>query len=95
VAACVLAAWYVKLGHLLVAVVTPPLLFAIAVVCVKAATSNGTVTATTEGTLLALGSSAPWLFGGTVLALLIVWGRGLPRDIRDLRAGLRGDHGVQ
>jgi hypothetical protein len=96
VAACVIAAWKVKPGHLLTTVVTPPLLFAVAVVGVKAATATGTVlAATTEGTLLMLGNTAPWLFGGTALALLIVWARGLRRDIRDLRAGLRGDHGVQ
>lgn len=96
VAACALAAWKVKPGHLLTPVVTSPLLFGIAVAGVKAATATGTVlTATTEGTLLMLGNSAPWLFGGTVLAFLIACGRGLPRDIRELRAGLRGDHGVR
>ena len=96
VAACVLVAWKVKPGHLLTVVVTPPLLFGIAVAGVKAATATGTVlTATTEGTLLMLGNSAPWLFGGTVLAFIIVCARGLSRDIRELRAGLRGDHGVR
>jgi hypothetical protein len=96
VVACVLAAWKVKPGHLLTAVVSPPLLFGIAVAGVKAATATGTVlTATAEGTLLMLGNSAPWLFGGTVLAFLIVCARGLPRDVRELRASLRGDQGVR
>ncbi len=96
VAACVIAARYVKPGYLLVALVTPPLLFGIAVVCVKAATATGTVlTATTEGTLLTLGTSAPWLFGGTLLALVITLFRGLTTDIRKLRAGIRGDKGVR
>lgn len=96
VAACVIAAWKVKPGYLLTTVVTPPLLFAVAVIGVKGATATGPVlTATTEGTLLVLGNTAPWLFGGTVLALIIAWARGLRRDIRDLRAGLRGDQGVQ
>lgn len=96
VAGCVLASWYVRPGHLLVAVVTPPLLFGIAVIAIKAATSSGAVlTATTEGTLLTLASSAPWLFAGTVVALLITVARGLGRDIRDLRAGIRGDHGLR
>lgn len=95
-AACAVAAWYVKPGHLLTTVVTPPLLFVIAVICVKAATATGAVlAATTEGTLLELGNTAPWLFGGTVLAFVIASARGLRRDIRELRAGLRGDPGVR
>jgi uncharacterized protein DUF6542 len=93
---CVMAAWYVKPGQLLVVVVAPPLLFGIAVIAVKAATATGAVlTATTEGTLLTLAGNAPWLFAGTGLALVIAWSRGLPQDIRDLRAGLRGDRGVR
>lgn len=96
VAACVTAALYVKPGYLLVTVVTPPLLFGVAVICVKAATATGTVlTATTEGTLLLLGTSAPWLFGGTLAALLITVPRGLGREISQLRTSLRGDHGVR
>lgn len=96
VAACAVAARYVKSGYLLVALVTPPLLFAVAVTCVKAATATGTVlTATTEGTLLTLGTSAPWLLGGTLLALVITLIRGLHRDIRELRANLRGSHSVR
>lgn len=96
VAACLIAALYVKPGYLLLSVVTPPLLFGVAVICVKAATATGTVlTATTEGTLLLLGSSAPWLFGGTLLALVITVFRGLGREIGQLRTSLRGDHGVR
>ena len=96
VVACALASWYVKPGHLLTTVVTPPLLFAIAVICVKAAAAAGTVlTATTEGTLLTLGNDALWLFAGTVLALVIASARGLRTDIRELRAGLRGDPGAR
>ena len=95
-AACALASWYVKPGHLLTTVVTPPLLFGIAVICVKAVTATGTVlTATTEGTLLALGNDALWLFAGTLLALVIASARGLRRDIRELRIRLRGDPGVR
>lgn len=96
VAACAIAALYVKPGYLLVPLVAPPLLFAVAVICVKAATAGGSLlTATAEGTLLLLGASAPWLFGGTLLALIITVFRGLGRDIRQLSTGLRGDHGTR
>jgi hypothetical protein len=96
VAACAIAARYLKPGYLLVAVVTPPLIFVIAVTLVKAATATGAVlTATTAGTLLTLGTSAPWLFAGTLLALAVTMARGLVRDIRELRANLRGDRGLR
>jgi hypothetical protein len=45
---------------------------------------------TALGVLGSLASTAPWLFGGTLLVLAITVPRGLPACIRDLRARLAG-----
>lgn len=84
------AAWYTKQRDLLTVAVSPPLLFFIVVVCVKALTAAGnTALSTVEGTALTLANVAPWLFAGVVLSLIIAWCRGLPRCVTDLRRGLR------
>jgi hypothetical protein len=86
------AAWYTKQRDLLTVAVSPPLLFFIVVVCVKALTAAGnTALSTVEGTALTLANVAPWLFIGVVLSLIIAWSRGLPRCVADLRRGLRPD----
>jgi hypothetical protein len=88
----VAAAWYTKQRDLLTVAVSPPLLFFIVVVCVKALTAAGnTVLSTVEGTALTLANVAPWLFAGVALSLLIAWFRGLPRCIAQLRRDLRPD----
>jgi hypothetical protein len=93
VLACAVMAWYVKPADLLSVVVCPPLVFFVACACAKAATSSG-ATSAAEGILLGLADTAPWLFGGTALTLVIALRRGLLADIRELRADLRGDSGV-
>ena len=61
----VAAAWYTKPRDLLTAVVSPPLLFFCALICVKALTAKGsTIISTVEGTALTLANVAPWLFVG-------------------------------
>jgi hypothetical protein len=90
VAACIVIASYAKPGDLLTVVVCPPLVFLAACVCAKVITSAGGTSAA-EGTLVTLADSAPWLFIGTVLTVLIALSRGLPDNIRDLRRGLHGD----
>ncbi len=88
----VAAAWYTKQRDLLTVAVSPPLLFFIVVVCVKALTAAGnTALSTVEGTALTLANVAPWLFAGVAASLIIVWCRGLPRCVADLRRGLRPD----
>jgi hypothetical protein len=88
----VIAAWYTKQRDLLTVAVSPPLLFFLALVCVKAATATGsTVLSTVEGTALTLANVAPWLFAGMVLTLIIAWRRGLRRCVADLRRDLRPD----
>jgi hypothetical protein len=92
VAGTVAAAWYTKQRDLLTVAVSPPLLFFIVVVCVKALTADGNLMlSTVEGTALTLANVAPWLFAGVALSLLIAWFRGLPRCIARLRRDLRPD----
>ena len=90
VTACVVIACYAKPSDLLPVAVCPPLAFFVACVCAKLATSAGGISAA-EGTLVTLATSAPWLFLGTVLTILIGLRRGLLGNIRDLRQGLRGE----
>ncbi|HEY3957837.1 MAG TPA: DUF6542 domain-containing protein [Streptosporangiaceae bacterium] len=91
VAASVLAAARTQRSDLLVVAVTPPALFLIAVICVKALGSAGDVLSTLEGTLITLANTAPWLIIGTVLSLIVAFSRGMWDNIRTLRKDLRGD----
>ena len=77
---------------LLTIAVSPPALFLAAVVCGKALLSSGSVLlSTTEGTLITLANTAPWLITGTLLSLGIGFSRGLWGNIRALGQDLRGD----
>jgi hypothetical protein len=90
VGACAFAAWGVRRGQLLPIVVTPPMLFGVAVVCAQAVTSSKGILSAVEGTLVMLGNMAPWLFAGTLLGLIIALARGLAGNLRALGQGLRG-----
>ncbi len=97
-AACVLAPAYAARRAMLEVVTAPPVAFLLAVVIVQALTAQGdsshaSMLSVLEGTLLTLAATAPWLFAGTALCVLIAMRRGLPQCIRDLRANLRGDTG--
>lgn len=86
------AAWYTKQRDLLTVAVSPPLLFIIVLICVKALTATGNVAlSAVEGTALTLANVAPWLFIGVVLSLIIAWFRGLARCVAELRRELRPD----
>ena len=88
----VAAAWYTKPRDLLTAVVSPPLVFFCALICVKALTAKGSVViSTVEGTALTLANVAPWLFAGVVVYLIVAWVRGLPQSVAGLRRDLRPD----
>jgi hypothetical protein len=89
VAGCGVAAWYTRPGGLLPLVTSPPLVFLGACLLVKLLTSAGGMSAI-EGVLVTLANSAPWLFSGTALAVVIALPRGLLRDCRALLDGLRG-----
>ena len=90
VVACVVIACCAKPNDLLPVAVCPPLAFFVACVCAKLATSVGGTSAA-EGTLVTLATSAPWLFLGTAVTILIGLRRGLLDNIRDLRLGLQGE----
>jgi hypothetical protein len=91
-AGSVAAAGYTKQRDLLTVAVTPPLLFFVALLCVKALTATGNaLLSTVEGTALTLANVAPWMFAGVVIYLVIAWFRGLPRCVSDLRRDLRPD----
>ena len=56
------AAWYARPADLLTVVVTPPLLFCVALVGVKAVTASGDMALSVlAGTLITLVGAAPWL----------------------------------
>ncbi len=93
-AGCVLAVRFTRRSALLIVVVSPPLIFLMAVACAESLSSSATghsrLLSAAEGTILTLAAAAPWLFGGEALGLVLALFRGLPQCIRDLRAGLRG-----
>lgn len=81
---------YVRRGDLLMVTITPPLLFCIVLVGVKAGTATGNVLlSVAEGAAITLAGAAPWLFAGTALYLIIAWARGLRGCVRELRQDLR------
>jgi MFS family permease len=90
VAGCVLAARYATATALLTVVVSPPLLFLVAVILVSAVTvPGGLFLSVVVGSVVTLASVAPWLAVGMVLTIVITWIRGLPGCIRELRRELR------
>ena len=89
VAACIAIACYARPTDLLPVTVCPPLAFFVACVCSKLITSAGGTSAA-EGILLTLATSAPWLFLGTAVTIVIALRRGLLDNIRALRQGLQG-----
>jgi hypothetical protein len=96
VAGCLLAAIYTQRHDLLFTVTMPPVIFLVAVLGVQAVTSPGsTFVASAEavaaGTVLTLAATAPWLFGGVLICLIVAMFRGLVQCVRDLGAGLRGE----
>jgi hypothetical protein len=98
VAGCALAAYYSRRDALLTAVVTPPLVFMVALVIAELLTSHAdtvrhSLTSAAEGIVLTLAAVAPWLFSGVVIGLVVAMLRGLPQCVRDLSADLRGDLG--
>jgi hypothetical protein len=87
---CVLAARYAATAALLTVVVSPPLLFLVAVILVSAVTvPGGLFMSVVLGSVVTLASVAPWLAVGMILTVIITWIRGLPGCIQDLRRELR------
>jgi hypothetical protein len=88
VGGCAAVSWYTKRGALLAIVVSPPLIYLAACGIAEWLTASGTFT-TLEGIFVTLGTSAPWLFLGTALSVVITVWRGLPGEIMDAIAELR------
>src|SRR5215472_19262281 len=90
VAGSAAAVLYVRPRDLLMVTITPPLLFGVALVGVKAVTATGNMAlSAAEGVAVTLAGAAPWLFAGTALSLVIAWSRGLSERVRELREELR------
>lgn len=90
---CALAAFATRPADLLTLVVSPPLVFLAATVTVVFATTLGNgslLRGLTVGLLTALAATAPWLFFGTVLVVVICLARGLMTNVRELQDKLIG-----
>ena len=75
VCCCGAVTYYTRTDGLRPVVVAPPLLFFAGSACAQLITAPGTFLAA-EGTLVALGTSAAWLFTGTALTAVVGIGRG-------------------
>ena len=75
VCGCGAVTYYTRTSGLRAVVVAPPLLFFAGSACAQLITAPGTFLAA-EGLLVTLGTSAPWLFTGTALTVVVAIGRG-------------------
>ncbi|MFD0905490.1 DUF6542 domain-containing protein [Actinomadura sediminis] len=90
---CVLAALATRPADLLTLAVSPPLAFFLATLIAEFVTTLGQgslLRGVAVGVLTALAGTAPWLFFGTLLVLLITLPRGLLTNVRELRDKLAG-----
>ena len=90
---CALAAFATRPADLLTLVVSPPLVFFAATFTVVFATTLGQgslLRGLTVGVLTALAATAPWLFFGTLLVVVICLARGMMTNVRELRDKLVG-----
>ncbi|MBT2213952.1 MULTISPECIES: DUF6542 domain-containing protein [Actinomadura] len=88
---CVLAAFATRPADLLTLVVSPPLAFfaaTLTAVFLDTLGDGSLLRGMTVGVLTALAGTAPWLFFGTLLVLVICLFRGLPANVRELRGKL-------
>src|SRR5205823_12080893 len=85
---CGLIACYTRASGLRGVVVCPPLAFFTGSVLAQLLTAPDAFSAAT-GILITLGISAPWLFTGTGLTVVIALGRGWRPDLASLRQALQ------
>jgi hypothetical protein len=85
---CGLVTCYTRASGLRGLVVCPPLAFLAGSVLAQAITAADAFSAVV-GILVALGTSAPWLFTGTGLTVVIALGRGWRPELADLRQAVR------
>jgi hypothetical protein len=83
-----LAVYYARPGTLLPVVVSPPVLFLVACMCAKLATTAGLITAMSAA-VVTLAGVAGWMITGTGLAVVIALGRGVASEIGDLAESFR------
>lgn len=94
VAGCGLAAQYTRPADLVMVAVTPPLVFFCELVLIKTVTASGNVVISIAGgAALDLAATAPWLFAGVALSLVLCWRRGLADRVSGLGAGGRKSRG--
>ncbi|GAB2495269.1 DUF6542 domain-containing protein [Streptosporangium sandarakinum] len=92
VAGCAVAVALVNRRDLLTLVVSPPLVFFVATLLAEALRSLGAASPLQTlglGLFTTLSAGAPWLFGGSLLVLVVAWRRGLAGCVRELREELR------
>ncbi|WP_205718674.1 DUF6542 domain-containing protein [Actinomadura sp. WMMA1423] len=90
---CALAAFATRPADLLTLVVSPPLVFLAATLTVVLATGLGggsLLRGLTVGVFTALAATAPWLFFGTLLVVVICLARGVLTNARELHDKLVG-----
>ncbi|MXQ62917.1 DUF6542 domain-containing protein [Actinomadura rayongensis] len=90
---CALAALLTRPVDLLTLAVSPPLVFLAATATAAVVLNAGEdapLRAIAVALLTALAATAPWLFAGTVLVLVVGVPRGLLRQFRELRKRLAG-----
>ena len=85
---CDVVAYYTKPAGLLTVAICPPLVFFATCVCAQALTSTDRFS-TEVGIVVTLGTSAPWLFVGTALAVVIALCRGLLPQARSMLGSSR------
>lgn len=92
---CLLAVLTTRRTDLLVLVVSPPLIFFFVSLVGAAAGSFGErsfIVSMLLTLITTLTSNVPWLFVGALLVLLIAVPRGLPANLRELRASIAADN---
>jgi hypothetical protein len=75
VCGCGAVTYYTRTSGLRSVVVAPPLMFFAGSTCAELITAPGTFLAA-EGILVTLGTTAPWLYTGTALTIVVAIGRG-------------------
>ena len=75
VCGCGAVTYYTRTSGLRSVVVAPPLLFFAGATCAELLTAPGTFLAA-AGILVTLGTTAPWLYTGTALVVVVAIGRG-------------------
>jgi len=95
VCGCGAITYYTRTSGLRSVVVAPPLLFFAGATCAEFLTAPGTFLAA-AGILVTLGTTAPWLYTGTALTIVVAIGRGYrpgfrrPRFLRPPSPSPRG-----